>query len=75
MEHLLVDISDPAIGLQVKSFIKIQKGVNFKSVFEGDNLSEDKRHQQIMATSYVLIRWLSVVEAGFRLRSTFYFFV
>ena len=51
MEHLLVDISDPAVGLQVKSFLKSQKGVQFKSVFEGDKLTEDERHQRIMAAS------------------------
>ena len=51
MEHLLVDISDPAVGLQVKSFLKSQKGVQFKSVFKGENLSGDERHQRIMAAS------------------------
>ena len=51
MEHLLVDISDPAVGLQVKSFLKSQKGVQFKSVFEGDKLTEDERDQRIMGAS------------------------
>ncbi|TAE35045.1 MAG: hypothetical protein EAY66_10185 [Sphingobacteriales bacterium] len=51
MEQLIVNISDTAVSKSVKAFLKTQKGVQFNAVFKEDYLTEDERHQQIMAAS------------------------